>query len=221
MSFISIQEFNDDGEIKLLKKHKYVLETVSENDDSLDKGIIGGKARVDHVYSELKPADVRESFKTLNDAENAVLEPFEYFWPASCPPLSFINEDLRPAHRLSRAVRGLKRTSKRGAGNTIVVHPDDEQIVRDALSKGEIDDRFTKEDAPNGEMNLVVTTPYFSNADAIQIITHTGAEAGMPLVLYVGEHEYDKPLIYVEGHGLFLNEIVAPIVEQGVFVDIT
>jgi hypothetical protein len=216
MSFISVQKFNDNCEIQIFKKHTYNLESI--NTSSPDNPL-SGKARVDNVYNTLTPSDVRAPFKTLKEAEAAVLEPFEYFWPVSKPPLKFIDEECHVAHRISRAINSISWTSGRGYGNTIVVHPDDEQVIRDAFLKYEVDTNLSKSDNP--DLDLTIGKPYFLTPDDIQVITHTDVTIGMPLVLYTGTYDYDHALIYVDGHGLFLNETVAPLTSYGAFVDIT
>lgn len=220
MSFISVQKFDENGEIQVLKKTGMKLDSVDTERSQL--GTLKGKAKRVHEYAVLTPSDVNESFGNLLGAEAAVLEPMEYFWPASKPPLNHIDVDLHIAHRISRAIVGLTRTTKRGAGNTIVIHPDDETSVNAAFEKQELKEQLRPQFEGDQEGIMVqFEQPYFANPDNIQVIVHDSATKGMPLVLYVGEHDYDKPLIYVEGHGLFLNEAIARVAEYGVFVDIT
>lgn len=212
MSFISQQEFNEDGVIETIVKTRKVLETV----ESQEEGRLSGKARVKVETGTLTLEDC-QPFHSIEEAEGMILTEGEYFWSVSRPPLNHIPEEEHNAYRISRAVANIGAMSKRGAGNTIIVHPSARAKVDAALEMQRTVETPLNPEEPDGPKQSQ-RVPYFDPKPTV--VEHEDAPDDTVLVLYLGEEANDQPLVWVEGHGLIVNNKVTDVENYGKFVRI-
>ncbi len=211
MTFISTQSFDADGEIKVVKSKRKILESGEVNED----GKLVGKARVKAEYECLTRDDLVPC-GNLRAAEAMALDEMEIFWPSSSPPLNHIPAEAQFAHRISMAAANIANMSKRGVGNTIVCHPSVRARVDECWDKTKKVKEFNPE---TEDMDIELVKPYFPNGP-LEVIENDLAPDDSVLVLYRGAGEEDQPLIYVEGEGLLLNSKVADVETYGKFVRI-
>lgn len=210
MSFISVEHFDENGEFKVFKSQRRVLEEIDEQDN----GIIKGKARVKNEYVTLDQTDI-VPVDNLLEAEKMALEEFEIFYSISTPPLNHIPQENWLAHRISTAAANIATMSKRGFGNTVICHPSLRSQVDACWDKTKTVQEFD----PNTEEMIEREKPYFP-AGAYEVFEHPDADTQSVLVMYRGETPQDQPLIYIENHGLLLNNRIADVEFYGKFVKV-
>lgn len=211
MTFLSQQSFDEDGEIKVIKSKRKILDM--DTAEVQDDGTIKGKAEVKYEYETLTRDDLTE-VGNLRAAEVMAMEEGEIFWGYSSPPLNGVDEELHLAHMLSLAASNIATMTKRGFGNTFIVNPTRADEVRDAFSKQKTIQQYN----PETEEMDDVQVPYFPGEP--ELIEDDGMNPEQVLVIYRGQEDGDQPLIYVEGEGLLMNSKIALVEDYGKFVDI-
>ena len=209
MTFISTQEFEDDGNVNVIIKRRRIFETGEKQDD----GTVKGSARIKLEYGALTRADL-EPIGNLCGAEAMALEEGNIFWGYSSPPINHINADSKLAHMIGMAAANIGTFSKRGNGNTIVCHPSLAESVRDCFTKMKTISQY--DEATDNMIDVEV--PYFKTAP--NVIENDMADTDKVLVLYCGEEAGDQALIYVQGEGLLKNSKIAAVEHYGKFVRI-
>jgi hypothetical protein len=210
MTFLSEQNFDNDGVIKTIIKKRKILDSSETQDD----GTIKGKARIKFEYGEFTAADIVPQ-GNLRGAEGMVLTEGEVFWAMSCPPLNHVEVECRLAHRVCMAISNIGDNSQRGAGNTIVCHPSVREQVDAMFTQMKTVDQYDEET----DSTIEVKRPYF-DGDIPSIFEDDLVDDDVLLVLYRGENDEDQPLIYVDGAGLLMNNHVAKVEHYGKFVRI-
>lgn len=211
MTFLSKQSFDNDGVIKVVKKKRKILESVTSQEGTK----ISGQAKVKYEYGELT-ADNLVKVDSLRAAEGMVLTEGEVFWGMSTPPLNHIDPAAHFAHRISMAAANIGNMSGRGNGNTVVCHPSARDKVDQCWDKVKTVQEFN----PATEDMMDVQKAYFPNGP-LDVFEHDLAPEDSVLVLYRGESDDDQPLIYVDiWDGLLLNSEAADVETYGKFVRI-
>ena len=208
MTFLSQQNFDDNGEIKVIKQKRKILE-----EGEIVDGKLKGKARVKFEYESLTREDLTE-VGNLRAAEVMAMEEGEIFWGYGSPPLNGVDDENVLAHRISLAASNIATMSKRGFGNTIIVHPTRAEEVRDAFTKQKTVEQY---DEASDSMQPA-QIPYFPVEP--EVFEDDAMNPEQVLVLYRGTEDGDQPLIYVDGEGLIMNSKVALVEDYGKFVDI-
>ena len=195
-SFLSKQSFNENGEIEVFMKRRLILDQVDEEFESDPQNnmrpSIKGKARVKYETNALTKDDVMP-FNSIEEAEEHVLEPFEVFDFISKPPLHDVPEEEKIFKHIHRAMANVASMSKRGFANTMVYHPSNQAFV------DQVDEKLEED---------------------LDYIAHDKMVENCVLVIYRGEEDIDQPLIYVEGHGLLVNNKLTDIINYGNFIRI-
>ena len=208
MTFISQQNFDEDGNIKILVGKDMTLESVKN-----EEGVLKGQARVKFKHEMLTREDLTE-VGNLRAAEALVMEEGKVFWGYAHPPLNGIPDDCKLAHQIALAASNIQTMTKRGFGNTVIVHPTNAERVREAFTKEKTVQRFD----PETEDMVDVQIPYFLNEP--ELFEDELMDPNQVLVIYRGQDDSDQPLIYVEGEGLLKNSKVVPVEDYGKFIDI-
>jgi hypothetical protein len=211
MTFLSQQSFDPNGEIRVVKKKRKILESVT----STEGGVLKGQAKVKFEYGILT-SDNLVKVGNIRAAEAMVLTEGEVFWGMSTPPLNHVPDEAKFAHRVSMAAANIGNMSGRGTGNTVVCHPSAAAKVDDMWHQLKTVQEFD----PVTEDMMDVEKPYFPNGP-LTVIEHDLAPEDSVLVLYRGEDDTDQPLIYVDiWDGLLLNGQAADVETYGKFVRI-
>jgi hypothetical protein len=209
MTFISTQEFDDDGNINVVVKRRRILEAGETQAD----GTVKGSARIKFEYGSLTRKDIIP-VGNLCGAEAMALEEGNIFWGYSSPPINHINADSKLAHMIGMAAANIGTFSTRGNGNTIVCHPVLAETVRDCFTKMKTISKY--DEALDGMTDVEV--PYFEIAP--NVIENDMAATDTVLVMYCGEDATDQSLIYAPGEGLLKNNKIAAVEHYGKFVRI-
>ena len=210
MSFLSQQSFDENGEVKVIVAKRKVFEA-GEIDQVT--GHLVGTARIKYDYDALTRDDI-VNVGNLRAAEVLVMEEGEIFWGTAAPPLHGIADDCILAHKMSLAASNIKTMSKRGFGNTFVVHPTRADEVREAFGKLKTVQQYDEET----EDMVDVQIPYFQGEP--DLFEDEVMDTEQVLVIYRGQDGCDQPLIYIEGEGLLMNSKVALVEDYGKFVRI-
>jgi hypothetical protein len=210
MTFLSTQNFDENGTIKTIIKKRKILETGEVID-----GKIKGTAKIKIEYGELTRDDLIKT-GNLRATEGYILEEGNVFWGMSTPPINHIAEDSRLAHRISTAAASVGAHSTRGVANTIVCHPTARPQVDACWDKLKTVKQY---DEASEEM-IDVEKPYFPNGE-MTVYEDVLAPEDKVLVLYKGEDQADQPFVYVDGEGLLLNNKLTDVENYGKFVRIT
>jgi len=209
MTFLSQQSFDADGQIPVIKKKRKIL----KEDEVQEDGSIKGKAEVKYEHEYLTRDDLLE-VGNIRAAELMVMDEGEVFWGYGAPPLHGIDEDCKLAHMLSLAASNIATMTKRGFGNTMIVHPTRAAEVRDSFTKQKWVQQYSEEKDDMEDVQI----PYFPAEP--EVFEDDGMNPEQVLVIYRGQEDGDQPLIYVEGEGLLLNSKIALVEDYGKFVDI-
>jgi len=221
MTFLSTQNFDENGEVHGLSK---VEREITLSEERQPNGLVKGKMKNKFKTEPYTAADAI-AFGNVAGAEAHVLTEGEVFWGLSAPPIRHIKEEYRSAQRISNAMANIATKTGRGAGNTVVYHPD----FAEAIEQAKVALKTVKvpqpgpnhENDPNDVEMVEQEVPYFQDPDSIDWIEHTGAPEDKVLVMYRGTEDSDQPLIYVEGAGLILNDKLSAVDGYGKFTKVT
>lgn len=208
MTFLSVQSFDENGEIPIVVKQRKIL----ENGEVQEDGSIKGQARIKNEYDNLTRDDL-QPVGNLAAAESFVLEEGRVFWGSSRPPLNHIPSDCHLAHRISMASKAIGNKTRRGWGNTVICHPSLVDAVNQCWDKTKTVKIFIDEDN-----EVEQEQPYFT--EPLTVIEHDFAPDDSVLVMYRGERDDDQPIIYVDGEGLLINNKLTAAENYGSFVRI-
>ena len=209
MTFISQQTFDADGNIKVIVKRRKILEVGETQED----GSVKGQARVKFEYGDLTREDLT-AVGNLRAAEVMAMEEGKVFWGYAHPPLNNVEDDCKLAHMISLAASNIATMSKRGFGNTVIVHPTNAELIRESFTKQKTIEQYDEE--TDGMIDVQI--PYFPTEP--ELFEDDLMNPDQVLVIYRGQDDGDQPLIYVEGEGLLMNNKVALVEDYGKFVDI-
>ena len=219
MTFLSTQTFDDKNEIQVVTKKRKILDTDSDI-EMQDDGTIKAKARVKFEYGILTKDDAMH-FNSIGEAEEFLLEEGNMFWAMGSPPINHIAETSRFAHRISNAMANISMKSKRGFGNTVVYHPSRKDDIAQAIAAIRVPDKMPDDLDPEEQIMWTMQNqpkPYLN--ENVKYIEHDQAPDDAVLVMYLPDDLLTSPLMYVEGHGLVINNHIAPAEDCGKFVRI-
>jgi hypothetical protein len=219
MTFLSTQTFDSDNEIKVVTKKRKILDEASGMDVQAD-GTIKAKARIKFDYGAVTKDDVTP-FASIEDAEAYLLEEGNMFWAMGCPPINYIEEDSRFAHRISNAMANISMRGKRGFGNTVVYHPSCKESIALAISAIRIPDKLPDDLTSEEQVMWTMQNqprPYLN--EHVNYIEHDGAPDDTVLVMFLGDDPTTLPLMFADGFGLVVNNHVADAENCGKFVRI-
>lgn len=211
MTFLSTQTLDDNGKLKVVVDKRKILESGEVKD-----GKLTGKARVKYEYGELDESEIRP-FSSIEEAESFIMDEGELFWAMSTPPLNHIDDSAKLAHRMANARANIMASVKRNGIVTILYHPSVQNRIDEAKVAMREMESVNPMD-PEGDM-IVTQVPYFED-DFTEFVPHDGMPDDTVLVLFKGSADEDQGIIYVEGHGLALNDKVTDPENYGKFVRI-
>lgn len=194
MTFLSVQSFDANGEIKVFAKRRQILDKIEEHIDNKgtnEAPMIKGKARIKYETNTMTEEDITP-FNSIEEAEEYVLDPDNLFMFISMPPVKANNDDEKFILHARRASANISSRTNRGFGNTVVYHPSNERHA-----------------------DLLRRDPEFAGVEFFE--NERTTDEGI-LILYRGENEIDQPLIYVPGKGLLMNGTLVDVDFYGKFV---